>query len=163
MKKVMLNDNEISFDLRQRDDMMEIQLNGQTYSFQFRGRVGHYLYFEDQNFRMHRLMASPDAEEFLVEGERFHVAPLEISRKRKKKEDHGQMISPMPGKILKVYVVSGQKVEAGEALLVIEAMKMEHTIRATHAGIVDQVHFKEGDSVEGGVDLVDLTKDESHA
>jgi 3-methylcrotonyl-CoA carboxylase alpha subunit len=62
----------------------------------------------------------------------------------------------MPGKILKVMVASGDKVSRGAALVVMEAMKMEHTIRAPFDGVVEKVLFAPGDQVSGGVELLDL-------
>jgi 3-methylcrotonyl-CoA carboxylase alpha subunit len=62
----------------------------------------------------------------------------------------------MPGRIVQVLVRPGDKVEAGQALLVLEAMKMEHTIKAPAAGTVASVHFQVGDQVEEGADLAAL-------
>ena len=55
--------------------------------------------------------------------------------------------SPMPGKIVRVLVSAGQRVTEGEALVVMEAMKMEHTMKAPADGIVEEVHGKEGEVV----------------
>lgn len=55
--------------------------------------------------------------------------------------------SPMPGLIVKVNVRTGDSVRAGESLLVLEAMKMENEIRATHDGTVARVHVTPGDAV----------------
>lgn len=74
----------------------------------------------------------------------------------KKSGGAGNMTSPMPGKILKVMVKPGDSVEKGQGLLVMEAMKMEHTIKATHTGVVKGIFYHEGDLVDGGVDLIDL-------
>ncbi len=68
-----------------------------------------------------------------------------------------EMSSPMPGKILKVLVEAGQKVKVGDALVVMEAMKMEHTVKASRDGSIDAVLVSEGQTVDGGVDLVELT------
>ena len=68
----------------------------------------------------------------------------------------GSLSSPMPGKVLRVLVKAGQKVEAGETLIVMEAMKMEHKIVAPDAGQVEQVFFKEGDRVGQDVDLLKM-------
>ena len=70
-----------------------------------------------------------------------------------------KLTAPMPGKIITVKVENGAKVERGQALLVMEAMKMEHTIRAPADGIVAAVHFAVGDQVEEGVELLDFQAD----
>ncbi|HEY4243397.1 MAG TPA: biotin carboxylase N-terminal domain-containing protein [Kofleriaceae bacterium] len=61
----------------------------------------------------------------------------------------GGLTAPMPGKVVKVLVAPGDTVAAGAALVVLEAMKMEHTVRAAAAGVVAALHVAVGDQVEG--------------
>ena len=61
---------------------------------------------------------------------------------------------PMPGRVLAIAVVAGQEVKAGEALAVIEAMKMENVLRADRDGVVKTINAKPGDSL--AVDAVIL-------
>jgi propionyl-CoA carboxylase alpha chain len=60
----------------------------------------------------------------------------------------GQVNAPMPGLLVSVSVVEGDEVKAGDELAVLEAMKMENTLRAERNGVVAKVHFKAGESVE---------------
>jgi propionyl-CoA carboxylase alpha chain len=69
-------------------------------------------------------------------------------------EDAGSLHAPMPGRVLRLDVAVGVDVAEGQTLLVMEAMKMEHTLKATHAGQVTAVNCREGDQVEGGTVLV---------
>lgn len=62
--------------------------------------------------------------------------------------------APMPGNILKINVAPGQKVEDGDVLIVLEAMKMENEIVATKSGTVAQVAVSKGAVVETGAPLV---------
>lgn len=62
--------------------------------------------------------------------------------------------APMPGNILKINVAPGQKVEEGDVLIVLEAMKMENEIVATKSGTVAQVAVSKGAVVETGTPLV---------
>lgn len=78
------------------------------------------------------------------------------SRSKGGHADEGAMVSPMPGKILKIMTEAGKTVKKGEGLLVMEAMKMEHTIKANADGVVANVHCAEGDLVDGGVELVSI-------
>jgi 3-methylcrotonyl-CoA carboxylase alpha subunit len=71
----------------------------------------------------------------------------------------GGLTTPLPGVVVSVSVTSGQKVAAGEVLMVIEAMKMEHTITAPYAGTVETLHFARGDRVPEGSVLLALTRD----
>ena len=61
----------------------------------------------------------------------------------------GGLTAPMPGKVVRVLVTPGQEVAAHAPLVVLEAMKMEHTVRAAAAGIVRAVHVAVGDQVDG--------------
>ncbi|MWV18443.1 ATP-grasp domain-containing protein [Pseudomonas sp. L-22-4S-12] len=69
---------------------------------------------------------------------------------------HGGLTAPMNGSIVRVLVEVGQHVEAGNALVVLEAMKMEHSIRAPQAGTVKALYCGEGDMVGEGATLVEL-------
>ena len=62
---------------------------------------------------------------------------------------------------MSVLVRPGEKVEKGKALIVLEAMKMEHTIAAPIAGVVTAVNYGVGDRVPEGADLVDLDESSS--
>ena len=65
-----------------------------------------------------------------------------------------RIVSPMPGKIVRVLVESGEAVRAGQPLVVVEAMKMENELRALRDGTVAEIHAREGTSVDAGVLLV---------
>jgi 3-methylcrotonyl-CoA carboxylase alpha subunit len=69
------------------------------------------------------------------------------------------LVAPMPGLVLKVMVKEGQKVRAHQALVVLEAMKMEHSIEASHDGTVKAVHCREGGRVGDGDILVEMQQD----
>ena len=64
--------------------------------------------------------------------------------------------SPMPGKIVEVLVQAGQRVEAGQGLVVVEAMKMENELAAHADGVVTAVRAEKGEVVEAGVVLVEV-------
>jgi 3-methylcrotonyl-CoA carboxylase alpha subunit len=64
--------------------------------------------------------------------------------------------APLPGKVIKVHVASNQRVATGDVLLVLEAMKVEHTIIAPCDGIVKRLPFREGDLVNRDDQLVEL-------
>ena len=72
---------------------------------------------------------------------------------------HGQqggLTAPMNGSIVRVLVEVGQSIEAGTQLVVLEAMKMEHSVRAPRSGIVNALYCQEGDMVGEGAVLVEL-------
>ncbi len=69
-------------------------------------------------------------------------------------DDAGSLHAPMPGKVLRVPVAEGDQVTEGSTLVVMEAMKMEHTLRSPHAGTIVQVLCAPDDQVEAGTILV---------
>ncbi|MFB9263087.1 biotin/lipoyl-containing protein [Bradyrhizobium erythrophlei] len=67
--------------------------------------------------------------------------------------------APMPGVVVTTTVSPGQTISAGTALMLIESMKLETIIRSPQDGVVDRIHFKEGESFERGAVLVTLSKE----
>jgi propionyl-CoA carboxylase alpha chain len=65
----------------------------------------------------------------------------------------GSLLAPMPGTVISVAVEPGEQVEAGQPVLVLEAMKMQHAVRAPGAGTVTQIEAKPGDQVAAGAVL----------
>jgi propionyl-CoA carboxylase alpha chain len=68
----------------------------------------------------------------------------------------GAVVAIMPGKVTRVLVAEGQEVQKGEAVCVLEAMKMENELRAERDGTVTAVHVKAGDDVEKDQVLVEI-------
>ena len=75
-------------------------------------------------------------------------------------EDIENIVPPMPGTIIKVNVAVGDKVKEGEAVIVVEAMKMETNLYTRITGKVTKVNAKEGDRVDSDTVLVVIEKDE---
>lgn len=65
-------------------------------------------------------------------------------------EGRQQILAPMPGKIIRVLVQTGEKVQAGQGLLVVEAMKMQNEIRSPKSGTVERLLVQEGQPVNAG-------------
>src|SRR5262245_4771173 len=89
---------------------------------------------------------------------RAHVFDLgEAPRRGAAAVGRGLTVAPMPGKLLQVLVAVGDRVEPGQPLVVLEAMKMETTLRAEIAGTVAAVHASPGAMVEAGATVVEVT------
>ena len=95
-----------------------------------------------------------------------HIVPVTLLTPGKKRSGFGtaapatgpiEIVSPMPGRIVKVLVARGQAVAARQGLVVVEAMKMENELRAPRAGTVADVRVREGAPVEANVVLVVMT------
>jgi len=78
-------------------------------------------------------------------------------------EASGSLAAPMPGSVVQVLVQAGPRVEKGRPLMIIEAMKMEHTIAAPSDGVVAQVLFARGDQVKEGEPLFQFDPDPASA
>jgi 3-methylcrotonyl-CoA carboxylase alpha subunit len=88
--------------------------------------------------------------EFLIEDPRTREFSVSASS--------GGLTTPLPGVVSAVAVREGQTVAAGEVLMVIEAMKMEHSITAPYDGVVSGIHFGPGDRVPEGSELLALSR-----
>jgi biotin carboxyl carrier protein len=97
-----------------------------------------------------------------VAGREFQVEILDPRSWRRARvgsielEGRQQLAAPMPGKIVRVLAVAGEKVEAGQGLLVIEAMKMQNEIRSPKSGTLERI-AQEGKTVTAGEILAIVT------
>jgi 3-methylcrotonyl-CoA carboxylase alpha subunit len=80
----------------------------------------------------------------------------DVARDRGAGGESGVLTAPMPGRIAKLAVRTGQQVAQNEPLLVLEAMKMEHLVEAPHAASVAEIHVREGEQVSAGALLLTL-------
>ncbi len=71
-------------------------------------------------------------------------------------EEQGQILAPMAGRIIAIPVNEGQQVRTGDVLVVLEAMKMEHTLLAREPGLVVKLPYKVGELVDEGMELVEI-------
>jgi acetyl/propionyl-CoA carboxylase alpha subunit len=86
----------------------------------------------------------------------FRLKYEESDREGRATHAPGELTSPMPGKILKVFVGPGDRVKAGDTLMILEAMKMEHKIQSPIAGTVQKILFREGERVAQDIELVKI-------
>jgi biotin carboxyl carrier protein len=70
----------------------------------------------------------------------------------------GGLLAPMPGRVRRTLVAPGERVAKGQVVLILEAMKMEHAIRAPREGVVTSIAHGEGDLVEAGMPLAEITE-----
>jgi len=72
------------------------------------------------------------------------------------KKAQGNLKAPMPGKIIRITKVVGEEVTAGDALVILEAMKMENELKAPVSGTLDAIHVAAGQSVEKNTILLEI-------
>jgi 3-methylcrotonyl-CoA carboxylase alpha subunit len=157
-KKLLIGENEVSLNI--------IKLTDTEVNFDFEG----------ENFSC-RLLNKNNGDYFMsINGHSFSVSVTNFENKGMKQifskgfEEYiklfpkamgssskgaaaGSLESPMPGKIFKVLKKAGETVKVGETILILEAMKMEHTIKATKDGCIEEIFFHEGEQVTGGAVL----------
>lgn len=95
---------------------------------------------------------------------RGHIARVDIANERQLRmraataqfsvEGRQLLTAPMPGKVVKVLVKVGDEVQAGQGVVVVEAMKMENELKSPKAGKVTELFCKEGQTVENGAKLI---------
>ena len=99
-----------------------------------------------------------------VDGRRYDVEALDertrairdLSAQSARAAGPAPLVAPMPGLVVRVNVAPGDEVQAGQGLVVMEAMKMENELRAPAAGRVARVHAEPGTAVEKGAVLVEI-------
>lgn len=118
--------------------------------------------------RVHRVLARrrPAAGQYTIDldGYRFEVEALDertrairrLAESAVRPATPASVLAPMPGLVVRVLVQPGERVQAGQGVVVIEAMKMENELRASTAGIVRGVPVMPGSAVEKGAVLVEL-------
>ena len=117
---------------------------------------------------MHRVQLRPGESRgqytLWIDGFRFDVEALDertrairdLSAATAKPSGPAPLVAPMPGMIVRVNVGEGHEVQAGQGLVVMEAMKMENELRAATAGTVKRVHVAPGTAVEKGALLLEM-------
>ena len=124
------------------------------------GRTNYSLIVDNRSFEVD-IDVSEDDYRVLVDGRNYHIHLLDERRMRLGGVQAGielqgrQRVSvPMPGKVVAVLVSEGDKVERGQGLVIVEAMKMENEVRSPIHGEVKEVKVKAGDSLEAGATLL---------
>ena len=137
------------------------QLNGRDSRVNARDRGGAELVLRT-NGKTHKagiLRSGADMLVVLEEGSYLlrQLSPYARETHRSDEETHPG--SPLPGRIVSLKVSEGDHVDSGQALLIVEGMKMEYTLQARTSGVVEAIHYRQGDMVEAEVPLVDIRPD----
>ncbi|MCL6269897.1 ATP-grasp domain-containing protein [Sansalvadorimonas sp. 2012CJ34-2] len=142
------DDEHCEVNVIQNGDGWTVTINEQQYSMTDIAVHGSMVTFDGKNF-----FVSPEDQKVTVTGPRL-TQSLSRPDYSTTEDDGHDLTAPMNGRVVAVLVNSGQTVTNGDPLLVLEAMKMEQTIRAPHDGTIDQILHPEGNLVEEGVTLL---------
>jgi len=139
---------------------MRLQIAGHEAAFSWRDVAGQLqVTWGDQELRSHVYQDAADWHVFTDTGEASLRLSDTLAYVTKDAVVGGNLAAPMPGKLLSFAVKTGDKVVAGQALAVMEAMKMEHTVAAPGNGTVAELLYAPGDQVAEGAPLLRLTVD----
>ncbi len=109
--------------------------------------------------RRARVLCSGAHRVVLLAGERFEFDAVDVYAPPETDDGHGgHLTAPMPGSVVSVLVAVGDGVKKGQPLIIMEAMKMEHTIVAPMDGVVEAIYFAAKEQVKEGAELVALVE-----
>ncbi len=163
MRYVILRDGEqVPVEVQERDGGYLVKLGGVTHEVDSREVVPGLLSLLVNGESWEVTVYSPEPNFYHVhlwDGMRRVelLSPIDVVMRSQGGATAGRGLhvrSPMPGKVVRVLVAPGQRVSKGDGLVVVEAMKMQNELQAQGDGIVREVRAREGENVEGGVDLV---------
>ena len=139
-----------------------VEIDGRHYDVELRERVrGEYVLINGTKVhkcRVEQRRKPPQGESFAVtlRGTNYDVGIVDPKRLRSGQTSAAhqagaaEIVSPMPGKIVRVLVEVGAKVAAGSGVIVVEAMKMQNEMKAPKAGVVISINANEGATVNAG-------------
>jgi len=157
--KAFANEQECDVALNSIDAQVVAEVNGRSYQLQVKESAnGSFLFFEGGHvFECHVTPhTSRDTFDVVIRGRNYAVTIIDPRNLRTDRDSdhhhHGtaEITAPMPGKIVRVLVDVGQQVEAGTALVVVEAMKMQNEMKSPRSGVVVSIDVSAGDTVEAG-------------
>ena len=118
-----------------------------------------YLFFLNTNVhecRVSERASAKDTFDVSIHGRSYEVRIVDPKRLRSgqnsDRHHHGvaEILAPMPGKVVRVQIEAGAKVEKGTGVVVVEAMKMQNEMKSPRAGVVVSINVKPGDTVNAG-------------
>ncbi|WP_338032510.1 biotin/lipoyl-containing protein, partial [Dechloromonas denitrificans] len=151
-------DKLVEAQVRYRGDQWSITLNGETTQARGRKLEGDAFAVElDDRRLIASVLAVDDKRSIFLNGSTYSLLrddPLHLVEAGG--AQGGGLTAPMPGKVVALLAEAGQKVDKGTPLLILEAMKMEHTITAPAAGVVKAFCYAAGEQVADGAALVEF-------
>ena len=153
-KEIQLNGEKVTLEIHKKDSKsVSFNWQGQDYYFEISARHESGLVLRDAGGNLHHLQVDGGTVSSWVGDAEFMSGQ---SSARAGSTGGGDLTAPMPGKVFKIMVKTGDTVKAGQTLLILEAMKMEHAIKSSKDGVVKKLLFKEGDLVQAGKALAEV-------
>lgn len=155
--KALIDDREEEVVIKVFDGRVTAEIGGRRYDLQFREPEPDSFLFL-LNTKVHDCRVSQTKEHFDVNIRGRNCAVTIIDPKRLRSDQnsdrhhHGvtEILAPMPGKVVRVQLEAGARVEKGAGIVVVEAMKMQNEMKSPRAGVVVSIKVKPGDTVNAG-------------
>ena len=150
----IINENELNFETEKIDYEL-IQIGSNAYLLKLNNKV----------FQLTAERIDSNSFNVLVGGNNFDITVRTALQEKAYKllenastklSHHTDVKAPMPGLILKIRKNVGEKVEQGESVIILEAMKMENDLKAPSSGVIEKVFISEGSAVEKGAALFSI-------
>ncbi|HMG33307.1 MAG TPA: biotin/lipoyl-containing protein [Blastocatellia bacterium] len=148
-----IDNRPVTLEMEQRNGRVLVQVDGRTYEVEvLRPEPGILqLMVGNEVFEARVWMASSGSLQVQLRDQIFSVEIID-RKHRRPQHDHGlegkqQLTAPMPGKVIKVLVPVGSEVEAGQGVVVVEAMKMQNEVKSPKSGRVIEIRVSAGDTV----------------
>jgi biotin carboxyl carrier protein len=150
----IIDENELNFN-SEKIDYELIQAGSNTYLIKLNNKI----------FQLTTEQVDSNTFNVLVDGDNFDVTVRTALQEKAYKllenastqlSHHTDVKAPMPGLILKIRKNAGEKVEQGESVIILEAMKMENDLKAPSSGIINKIFVSEGSAVEKGAALFSI-------
>jgi acetyl/propionyl-CoA carboxylase alpha subunit len=161
--KAQLSGKEHEVSLSLAADTVDVAVDDRRYDLQVHELAsGEYLLINGSNIYKCRVsghsgsLTAGQSFSVVLRGRTYEVALVDPKRLRSGQSagthhaGAAEIVSPMPGKIVRVLVLPGDKVEAGAGIIVVEAMKMQNEMKAPKAGVVISINAEQGATVNAG-------------
>ncbi|MCF6300487.1 MAG: ATP-grasp domain-containing protein [Proteobacteria bacterium] len=140
----------LKFDYQQQSIVASIEIKNKAYLIN--GTTFYQIQKEDRCF------ISNKSVQIICQGERYELSLADYETTTSSSADNNAIISPMPGKIIEIKCKAGEKIEPDQTVLVMEAMKMELSLKASRESIIKKISCQVGDQVEADSLLVELSE-----
>lgn len=164
----LIADKKVHVAIDKKENKYQVRLSGESFTIEPLHFQEHFFSFNDNDGYKKIMYAKDNGILYVfIDGLQYRVEDLNITEQKSVAKDHllldneSEICAPMPGKILKIFVTTGDQVTPKQNLLIVEAMKMENSITSSMKGVVKKINFKEGDLVDTGQPIIELEAAES--